>query len=137
MAVRIAVDTSRYRDFSEGLEEAVDRFRSADQIFLPFVVLAELRAGFLAGSTHPRRLGGAGSKNAKVLTAFLNRPRVRVLWADQDTTHLYARLWNQLRSQGTPIPTNDLWIAALVVQHDLLLFSRDTHFDRLPQLARV
>ena len=137
MAVRIAIDTNRYRDFSEGLAEAVERFRSADQIFLPFVVLAELRAGFLAGATPPRRSPSAGSQNAKVLTAFLNRPRVRVLWADEDTTHQYARLWNQLRSQGTPIPTNDLWIAALVVQHDLLLFSRDSHFDRWPVLSMV
>ena len=50
MAVRIAVDTNRYRDFSEGLAEAVERFRSAEKIFLPFVVLAKLWAGFLAGS---------------------------------------------------------------------------------------
>ena len=135
--MRIAVDTNRYRDFSEGLTEAVEQFRSAEQICLPFVVLAELRAGFLAGSAPPGRPSPAGSKNARALTAFLNRPRVRVLWPDEETTHQYARLWNQLRGQGTPIPTNDLWIAALVVQHDLLLFSRDTHFDRLPQLARV
>jgi len=140
--VRIAIDTNRYRDFAEGLAEAVQRFRSAEQIFLPFVVLAQLRAGFLAGSIPSRSSKGgrsraAAAQNAKALTAFLNRPRVRVLWPDEDTTHQYARLWNQLRGQGTPIPTNDLWIAALVVQHDLLLFSRDGHFDRLPQLARV
>jgi predicted nucleic acid-binding protein len=42
-----------------------------------------------------------------------------------------------LRVQGTPIPTNDLWIAALVAQHDLLLLARDAHFDRLPQLPRI
>jgi len=140
--VRIAIDTNRYRDFTEGLEEAVQRFRSAEQIFLPFVVLVELRAGFLAGSAPSRSSKGgrsraAAAQNAKALTAFLNRPRIRVLWPDEDTTHQYARLWNQLRGQGTPIPTNDLWIAALVVQHDLLLFSRDSHIDRLPQLARV
>ena len=103
--MRIAVDTNRYRDFSEGLAEAVERFRSAEQIYLPFVVLAELRAGFLAGSTQTRRSNQAGSQNAKVLTAFLNRPRVRVLWPDQETTHQYARLWNQLSGQGTPIPS--------------------------------
>ena len=83
--MRIAVDTNRYRDFSEGLAEAVERFRSAQKIFLPFVVLAELRAGFLAGSTSPRRSSGAGSRNAKVLTSFLNRPRVHVLWPDEAT----------------------------------------------------
>ena len=53
------------------------------------------------------------------------------------TTHDYARLFRQLRAAGTPIPTNDLWIAALAAQHDLPLFTRDGHFDYLPQLPRV
>lgn len=43
----------------------------------------------------------------------------------------------QLRNQGTPIPTNDLWIAALVMQHNLVLCSRDRHFTHLPQLDRL
>ncbi len=135
--MRIVIDTNRYRDFTEGIPEVVKRFRAAEQICLPFVALAELRAGFLAGTSGARRSSRAGAQNARVLTAFLNRPRVKVLWPDEQTTHQYARLWNQLRSQGTPIPTNDLWIAALAVQHDLLLDSRDSHFDRLPQLARA
>jgi tRNA(fMet)-specific endonuclease VapC len=62
---------------------------------------------------------------------------VRILWPDEDTTHHYARIWMQLRRQGTPIPTNDLWIAALAVQHNLALYSRDAHFDHLAQLVRV
>jgi predicted nucleic acid-binding protein len=56
---------------------------------------------------------------------------------DEDTTYHYARLFRQLRIQGTPIPTNDIWLAALVVQHNLRLFARDRHFDALPQLSRV
>ena len=68
---------------------------------------------------------------------FLNSERVEVLFSDEDTNHHYARLFRQLRTQGTPIPTNDLWIAALVQQHDLLLAARDRHFDHLPQLPRV
>jgi tRNA(fMet)-specific endonuclease VapC len=59
------------------------------------------------------------------------------VFADEDSTHHYARLFRQLRRQGTPIPTNDLWIAALVVQHQLHLFARDAHFDHLPQIPRL
>ncbi|HSF02880.1 MAG TPA: hypothetical protein VLA62_07715, partial [Solirubrobacterales bacterium] len=59
------------------------------------------------------------------------------LLADEETTHHYARLFHQLRRQGTPIPTNDIWIAALVSQHRLYLLARDVHFDHLPQLPRV
>ena len=127
--MRIVVDTNRYRDFCEGVPDAVDCLRRAAQIMVPFVTLAELRAGFLAGAD-------TGS-NARVLAVFLTRSRVRILWPDEDTTHHYARIWLQLRRQGTPIPTNDLWIAALAVQHNLALYSRDAHFDHLSQLIRA
>jgi predicted nucleic acid-binding protein len=62
---------------------------------------------------------------------------VTVFYADGDTTHHYARIFRQLRVQRTPIPVNDIWIAALTVQHDLLLYSRDAHFDSLPHLPRL
>ena len=127
--MRIAVDTNRYRDFCAGVSEAAEQFSIANAIFLPFVTLAELRAGFLCG-----RLA---RKNESVLMRFLNRPRVHLLFADENTTHHYARIFLQLRSQGTPIPTNDIWIAALVMEHDLLLYSRDRHFECLPQLPRI
>jgi tRNA(fMet)-specific endonuclease VapC len=127
--VRIIVDTNRYRDFCAGVAEAVECFQAAEQISIPFVTIAELRAGCLAGT--------AGKRNAQVLSTFLNRARVRILWPDEETTHQYARIWLQLRRQGTPIPTNDVWIAALALQHNLALFSRDGHFDHLAQLPRV
>ena len=103
--MRIAIDTNRYVDFARGLPEAVNRVRAADTIFMPFVVLGELRAGFLGGSQAP--------DNEANLARFLNSPRVDILLADDESTHHYARLFHQLRRQGTPIPTNDVWIAAL------------------------
>ena len=126
--MRIAIDTNRYRDFCAGVPDAVSAVREADGVLLPFPALAELRAGL--------RCGRLGRRNEAVLTRFLGRPRVSVLYADEETTHHYAALFTQLRAQGTPIPTNDLWIAALAVQHDLVLLSRDRHFDHLPQLPR-
>jgi tRNA(fMet)-specific endonuclease VapC len=93
------------------------------------VVLAELRAGFAVGT--------AGRRNETALTRFLNSPRVDVQYADEQTTHHYAGIFAQLRRQGTPIPTNDIWIAALVVQHDLVLLTDDAHFSNLAQLARA
>lgn len=127
--MKIIVDTNRYRDFCAGVAEAVECFQTAEQISIPFVTIAELRAGFLAGT--------AGKRNAQVLSTFLTRARVQILWPDEQTTHQYARIWLQLRRQGTPIPTNDLWIAALALQHTMALFSRDGHFDHLAQLPRA
>ncbi|MGD9274749.1 MAG: type II toxin-antitoxin system VapC family toxin [Desulfobacterales bacterium] len=127
--MRILVDSNRYQDFCEGEPQAVHVIRRAAEIMIPFIVLGELRAGFACGTR--------SYKNEQTLTRFLNSPRVKQLFADEDTTHQYARLFRQLRKQGTPIPTNDLWIAALALQHDLLLFTRDNHFDHLPQLPVI
>lgn len=127
--MRVALDTNRYVDFCKGESRAVEMLQKSEQIYLPFIVVGELRAGFRAGSQ--------GGENEQILTRFLNTPRVEILYADDQTTHHYAQLFLQLRKQGTPIPTNDLWIAALVAQHQIFLFDRDRHFDNLPQLARV
>ena len=75
-----------------------------------------------------------GHENERVLQRFLMKPGVEVLFPSEATTLSYATLYRQLRHQGTPMPTNDLWIAALVVENDLALYSRDRHFATLPQL---
>ncbi|HLG18615.1 MAG TPA: type II toxin-antitoxin system VapC family toxin [Bdellovibrionota bacterium] len=127
--MKIAIDTNRYVDFCKGDETAVRLIQQAERVYLPLITIAELRAGFLGGK--------AAATNESKLVSFLNSSTVSVLSPDEQTTHHYARLFQQLRSKGTPIPTNDIWIAALVYQHDLVLFSRDQHFDSFPQLARV
>jgi tRNA(fMet)-specific endonuclease VapC len=127
--MKMAIDTNRYVDFARGDAEVVECMRRAHRVYVSFVVLAELRAGFLCGSKPER--------NEANLTRFLGSIRVEVLYPDEQTTHQYARLFRQLRTQGTPIPTNDLWTGALAVQHGLHLFARDRHFDHLPQIPRV
>ncbi|MFP4373853.1 MAG: type II toxin-antitoxin system VapC family toxin [Spirochaetaceae bacterium] len=129
MAVEIVIDTNRYRDFVYGEVGTVSIFRSAPKIYVPLVVVAELRAGFAVGSR--------GAENQRVFERFIRRPRLEIMIPTMDTTRHYAGLYRQLRSFGTPIPTNDLWIAALVVQHDIPLYSRDAHFDLIPQLPRI
>jgi len=91
--------------------------------------VAELRAGFA--------LGRRTVENERVLRRFLLKSGVAVLHPDDQTTHHYAAAFRQLRLLGTPIPTNDLWIAALVLQHNLTLHARDRHFDHLPQIVRT
>lgn len=127
--MKIAVDTNRYADFMRGLPEAVTTFRSVDRLAVPLVVLAELRAGFLSGEL--------GRENERVLVRFLGRDRVRVLYPEEATTHLYARIFSELRRKGRPIPTNDMWIAALAMQHDLPIYTRDSHFEFIEGVATV
>lgn len=127
--MRVALDTNRYVDLCRGLDDTVRVVEEAEAVLLPFVVVGELRAGFAVG----RR----GADNERTLRRFLLKDGVRVLFADDQTTHHYAAVYRQLRRQGTPIPTNDMWVAALALQHNLALHARDAHFDRLPQLPRV
>lgn len=126
--MRVALDTNGYVALCQGERETVDLLEKADSIHVPFVVLAELRAGFAVGKR--------GADNERILTLFLSKPEVHSLFADDETTRQYASLYRQLRRQGTPIPTNDIWIAALVIEHGLTLHARDRHFDHLPQLLR-
>jgi len=129
VAVRLALDTNRYTDLCRDTAEVVMLVEHANAVFLPFVVLAELRAGFAVGTR--------GAENERVLRRFLMKSGVAVLFADDQTTHYYATIFRQLRRQGTPIPTNDLWISALVLQHNLILCARDRHFDHLPQIPQA
>ena len=127
--MRVALDTNRYVDLCRGVSETASIVATAEAVFVPFVVVAELRAGFA--------MGRRAAENERVLQRFLLKDGVSVLFADDQTTHHYAAAFRQLRRQGTPIPTNDLWIGALVLQHGLVLHARDRHFDHLPQIVRA
>ena len=127
--MRLALDTNRYSDFWSGVAEVVKTIESSEQVYLPFAVVGELRSGFLNGT----RAG----ENERVLQAFLQKPGVSVLHSDELTTLHYATISHQLRIKGTPIPINDVWIAAIAIQHGLTLYARDRHFDHIPQLMRL
>jgi tRNA(fMet)-specific endonuclease VapC len=127
--MRVALDTNRYVDLCKGVATTVDVVSTADAVYLPFVVVGELRAGFA--------LGRRAADNERVLRRFLLKNGVHVLFADDQTTHHYAAVFRQLRQHGTPIPTNDIWAAALVLEHNLVLHARDRHFDTLPQIPRM
>lgn len=127
--MKIVVDSNRYTDLCRGIPEVVEVIEQALEIHVPLIVVAEQRAGFAHGANR--------EKNERVLTRFLNNPGVTVLVPDEQTTFFYADAYAYLRKKGKPIPTNDLWIAALVLQHQLVLFDRDSDFDHLPQLARL
>jgi tRNA(fMet)-specific endonuclease VapC len=134
VAVRPALDANRYTDLCRGARFVVETVELADEVWLPFIVLGELRAGFAVGRLV---MGSPGPRNEAVLRRFLLKSGVAVLYADEQTTHHYGAVYRQLRKQGSPISTNDMWIAALVLQHSLVLCDRDAHFALLPQIPRA
>ena len=94
--MKLALDTNRYTDLCRGNHSVIETVERADEVWLPFVVLGELRAGLAVGSQGPR--------NEAVLRRFLLKPGVGVLYADEQTTHHYAAVYRQLRKQGLPFP---------------------------------
>lgn len=123
----ILLDTNAYTAFKRGVIEAVEIIRQTPLIGINPVVLGELWGGF--------NVGGRPQQNREELRAFLNSPRVRVLPLVKPTAQIYALIYAHLRQKGTPIPTNDMWIAASARQHELRLFTYDKHFTHVPNLS--
>jgi tRNA(fMet)-specific endonuclease VapC len=124
--VRVAVDTNRLTDLFQGDRALAEYLEYCDEVWLPLMVFAEIKAGFYGGSQQHRNEG--------LMRRLLAKPTVDVLFPDRETAEHYARLFVQLKRAGTPVPDNDLWIAALALEHDLTLITRDRHFERIPQL---
>ena len=125
----VALDTNAYAAFRKGLPDAVELLTMVDQIVMPTVVLGELRAGFAMGSR--------ASINERDLTRFLASSRVDVQSIDERTSFVYGSVFMQLRKRGTPIPTNDIWIAASALVAGAPLFTYDSHFAYVDQLVPV
>ena len=126
--MRVALDTNRLTDLFQGDAELANRLGECDEVWIPLIVLAEIKAGFYGGSQQ--------HQNERVLQRFLATPTVGILLPSRETAEHYARIFVQLKRAGTPIPDNDLWIAALVLEHDLVLITRDRHFEHVPQILR-
>ncbi|MHB8844221.1 MAG: PIN domain-containing protein [Nitrospirota bacterium] len=123
---KIVLDTSAYSAFLRGHEAVAAVLQLADEISLTPIVLGELYAGFLMGTQEKR--------NRSVLREFLESPRVRMRDLDEETSERYASIFLYLREQGTPIPTNDIWIAATAMQYGLKIVTTDEHYLKLPQV---
>lgn len=123
---RVALDTSAYSYLMKGNTRVAQLLNEADEVLVPAVVIGELLAGFKRGSAEQR--------NKAILDEFLATSTVSTCSLDEGTAERYAVILNHLRTQGTPIPTNDIWIASCAMQHGLTLISGERHFLSVPQI---
>jgi predicted nucleic acid-binding protein len=123
----VILDTNAVSALFAGDEDLDVTLQGEGRLHLPTVVLGEYRYGLLR-SSHREHLG----QLLDTLTA-----QCRVLPIDPETAQHYATVREALRRRGTPIPENDVWIAALARQHRLPVVSRDRHFDRVEELVRL
>jgi tRNA(fMet)-specific endonuclease VapC len=127
MAVkRVLLDTSAYSYLMRGSSIVADLLNDADDVLLCSVVVGELLSGFKKGENEKR--------NKIILNDFLTVSNVSLVSIDDVTAERYAVILDYLRRQGTPIPTNDLWIAACAMQHGLTLITGDRHFTLVPHV---
>lgn len=118
---RILIDTNIYSGAMRGDAEIVEVLRQVEFIGVSAISIGELLSGFKGGNRE--------TENRRELGVFLDSPRVTLFSVDEYTAGYYCAILDQLRRHGTPIPTNDIWIAALAFQHGLPLFTRDGHFS--------
>ncbi|AFZ56136.1 type II toxin-antitoxin system VapC family toxin [Anabaena cylindrica FACHB-243] len=127
MAIKsILLDTNAYTAFKRNQNEAVAIIGNVDIIVINPIILGELLGGFA--------LGNKPEINLDELEKFMESPRVKVFPIDEKTSKYYALIYSQLRKKGKPIPTNDIWIAATAIQHNLILFTYDSDFENIENL---
>ena len=121
------LDTNALSAVADGEASAMELVAGAARVALPVIVLGEYR------------LGIAQSRHRAHYESWLRQwiAAVTVLDIDDGTTHSYSTIGLELKGKGKPIPSNDLWIAALCRQHSLPLVSRDKHFDFVAGLRRL
>ena len=123
---RVALDTSAYSHFRGGDERVVELVEHAAQVCLPVTVLGELDAAF--------RWGSRRKDNEARLREFLDAPFVTVLEVTVDVARRYGQLRAQLRNNGTPVATNDIWIAAATLDAGAHLVTFDRDFETIDGL---
>ena len=127
--MEILIDSNRYIDIIRGVADVSSRLNGATKVYVPLIVVGELLAGFAVGKNR--------ASNEAKLRRFLHKPRTVLLLPDERTAEFYAEVNRSLRQAGKPIPSNDMWIAAQALQHDLALDTRDGHFQHVPGLRLV
>ena len=126
---RFCLDTSAYSHFKRGDSRVVDLIDSAEWLGLPAVVLGELWIGFL--------LGGHIERNASELRDFLASPVVELVLVDEDVSRIYAEIVVDLRRTGTPVPTNDVWVAAAAARAGATVLTYDSHFRAISRVGSM
>ena len=124
--MNVLLDTSAYSALLRGHQPVLEVMRRSETVAGSAIALGELYSGF--------RAGNRWAENTAQLAQFLSKPSVRVLNVTEETALRYAEVDVYLRRKGRTIPRNDVWIAAVALEHGLQLLTLDSHFREIPLL---
>lgn len=122
----VLIDTNIYSHAMRSDAEIIKTLQQVAAIGITAISIGELFSGFKAGNKE--------KTNRQELNQFLDSPRVTLYGIDEQSAEYYCLILDQLRSNGTPIPTNDIWIAAVAFQRGMPLYTKDRHFNQIKGL---
>ncbi|MCZ7602867.1 MAG: type II toxin-antitoxin system VapC family toxin [Melioribacteraceae bacterium] len=123
---KVLLDTNAYSNLLAGDEKVLKEIENSDIVFFSVFVIGELLSGFKGGSKE--------QENKNILTRFFEKPSVEIINATIETSEFFAHVKHQLKMKGSPIPINDLWIAAHVFETGSTLITYDSHFRKIPSI---
>ncbi|MEA3288442.1 MAG: type II toxin-antitoxin system VapC family toxin [Candidatus Marinimicrobia bacterium] len=125
----IVLDTNIYSLSQRADSFSISILEHSNRIIICPIVLGELLAGFKYGSKE--------QENLNTLNKFLDSPRVEIVDVTEATANHYSQIYSDLREAGTPIPANDMWIAAIAKENGVPLATADNHFTKVPGLLLI
>lgn len=126
---RVLIDTNIYIEFLKGNQNIENVLNSIEIIAFSVVSIAELLAGFKFAKNEKKYL--------EELDEFIYSPRLIIYDIDTETSEFYAKIYNELKVSGNPIPANDIWIAASALQHGIKFLTLDSHFNKVSGLFLI
>ena len=126
---RYCIDTSGYSQFKRGHQEVAELLDAASYVAVPSIVIGELWIGFLGGARV--------RENELELSQFLEHRVVEEVPVDRDVARLYAEIVRALKAKGTPLPTNDIWIAAAAARVGATVLTFDDHFRAIERVGSL
>lgn len=117
---KILLDTNAYSHFLRGDNHVLEAISKAETVYLSIIVIAELLAGFKAGSKE--------RQNKIWLQEFLSKSTIQTIDVTMETAEIFSEIKHSLALSGTPLPINDVWIASHAVETGSTLITYDSHF---------
>jgi tRNA(fMet)-specific endonuclease VapC len=122
----VLIDTNALTALFQGDVGVLDAVAKADTVYASAIVIGELESGFRGGNRY--------AANVEVLDRFLAKPSVEILPVGRETGECFGRVRKRLKSKGTPIPINDVWLASQCMETGAVLITFDRHFDAVDGL---
>ena len=123
----LLLDTSAYSRFKHRRHDAIEAIKNAEKILMPVITIGELHAGFERGNRRER--------NRAELAEFLGSKWVEVVDVTQISAERFGIIAAFLKNNGLSVPTNDIWIGAIAMEHSATVLTADKHFQHMPQVV--